>query len=185
MRHASSLKSRCGDFALACEAGRRTLRAMPHAIRLTYLPLCFAAMLITLPVVHAQDKPALVMENTGLKNTYRVVFTEFDEQNHFASGALEILSDDDGRDVPHTRIPFSAEVKADPKDKKSEVLEIRCTAGYFFFPPAERREPYPALTWKLTGRKTSKPVLRAKLWSFESEKETWMVGEMEFEKAQE
>jgi hypothetical protein len=150
---------------------------------LTFLPVCIAAMLIATPMVHAQDKPALVMEYVGLKNTYRVVFAEFDEKNHFATGTLEILSDDDGREAPHTRVPFSAEIKADAKDKKSEVLEIRCTAQYFFFPPAEKKEPYPALTWRLTGRKSAKPALKAKLWSFEPEKETWVAGEMEFEKA--
>src|ERR1700754_3659904 len=91
----------------------------------------------------AAGAPALVMENLGLKNTYRVVFEQFDEANHFASGAVEILGDDDGREKPHTRIPFSAEIKADAKDKKAEVLEIRCTASYFFFPPADQKEPYP------------------------------------------
>jgi hypothetical protein len=158
---------------------------MPKTFLLTFLPVCVAALLMTIPAVHAEDKPALVMENVGLTNTYRVVFKEFDEKNHFASGALEILGDEDGREVPHTRIPFSAEFKADTKDKKSEVLEVRCTAQYFFFPPAEKKEPYPALTWKLTGRKSAKPVLKAKLWSFAPEKETWMAGEMEFEKASE
>jgi hypothetical protein len=131
----------------------------------------------------SQDDPALVMENGGLKNTYRIVFTEFDEKNHFASGALEILGDDDGREKPHTRIPFAAEIKADPKDKKTEILEIRCTAELAFFSPADKKQPYPALVWKLTGRKSGKPVLKAKLWTFEGAKETWMQSEVEFEKA--
>lgn len=152
------------------------------------LPILAAASTVLLlfhtPSVRAADPPALVMENLGLKNTYRVVFEQFDEENHFASGAIEILSDDDDRQVPQTRIPFAAELKGDAKDKKTELIEVRCTAGYFFFAPADKKEPYPTLTWKLTGRKGGKPVLKAKLWSFESEKESWTSVELEFEKAE-
>ena len=76
------------------------------------------------------------------------------------------------------------EIKADAKDKKTEVLEIRCTASYFFFAPADKKEPYPALTWKLTGRKSKSPKLKAKLWYFEGEKKGWALVEMEFDKAE-
>lgn len=147
--------------------------------------LLLAATFVGLsPGTRAADTPALVLENGGLKNTYRVVFEEFNEENHFARGVIEILSDDDGREVPHTRIPFAAEVKADAKDKKSESLEVRCTALYSFFAPADKREPYPQLTWKLTGRKTKSPVLHAELWAFDPEKGAWVLDEIEFEKPQ-
>ncbi len=33
------------------------------------------------------------MENGGLKNTYRVVFEEFDTENHIVRGAFEILAE--------------------------------------------------------------------------------------------
>jgi hypothetical protein len=177
------LAARAKHFGLARSSGPRTFAAMRIIHRPLSLLGLFAVLVVLATGLAAQEAPALVMENLGLKNTYRVVFEQFDEKNHFVTGALEILSDDDGREKPHTRIPFAADLKPDPKDKKSELLEIRCTANYFFFPPAEKKEPYPALTWKLTGRKLSKPVLKAKLWSFESEKESWMAGEMEFEKA--
>lgn len=154
------------------------------SLRCLSIPAVAAALLLSQISTHAADEPALVVENLGLKNTYRVVFEQFDEENHFASGAIEILSDDDGREVPQTRIPFAAELKADAKDKKTELIEVRCTAGYFFFSPAEKKEPYPPLVWKLTGRKAGKPVLKAKLWSFDSEKESWALEELEFEKAE-
>jgi len=144
-----------------------------------------AAILLGFSVrTHGADAPALTLENGGLKNTYRVVFEEFDETNHFARGALEILGDDDGREAAHTRIPFAADIKADTKDKKSELLQVRCTVLYSFFPPADKKEPYPPLTWKLTGRKTKSPVLHAKLWEFDADKGAWVLSDMEFEKPQ-
>lgn len=144
--------------------------------------LAFCAALFLNPLLCAQDAPALVVEFGGLKNTYRVVFEQFDDANHFASGAFEILGDDDGREKPHTRIPFSAEVKPDAKDKKTEVLTVRCTAGFLFFPPADKKEPYPPLTWKLTGRKSGKPVLKMKLWNYDGEKESWVLEDQELGK---
>jgi hypothetical protein len=150
------------------------------------LAVLAAVALVFVPVSKAADgDPVLVMENLGLKNTYRVVFEQFDEANHFASGALEILGDDDGRETAHTRLPFAADIKTDAKDKKIEILEIRGTALFAFFPPAEKKEPYPALAWTLTGRKSKKPMLKAKLWSFDGKKEAWALGELEFEKAKE
>ncbi len=142
-----------------------------------------ALLFVCQPALRAQDeKPALVVENLGLKNTYRVVFSQFDEENKFVTGGIEVLNDDDGREVPRTRIVFSGEIKADAKDKKTELLEVSCNAELFFFPPADKKNPYPTVTWKLTGRKAGKPVLKAKMWMFNSEKESWQLEEMEFEK---
>ena len=144
-----------------------------------------ALIAVCQPALRAQEeKPALVVENLGLKNTYRVVFSQFDEENKFVTGAIEILSDDDGREVPRTRLVFSGEIKADAKDKKAELLEVSCTAEFLFFPPADKKNPYPIVTWKLTGRKAGKPLLKAKFWMFNSEKESWQMEEMEFEKPQ-
>ncbi|MEZ0387934.1 MAG: hypothetical protein ACAI34_12745 [Verrucomicrobium sp.] len=128
------------------------------------------------------DTPALVVEFGGLKNLYRVVFTEFDEANSFAKGALEIYSEDD-TEVPELKVPFAAELKADPKEKnkKVETLEVRCTALLAFFPPADPKEPYPTLTWKLTGRKTGKAKLTAKLWDYDSKKSMWATVNLELE----
>lgn len=123
----------------------------------------------------------LVLEQAGLKNTYRVVFEDFDEENHFVTGAFEVLGDDDGREKAHTRIPFAADIKGDPR--KTETLTIRCSATQFFFPPADKKEPYPPLTWTLTGRKSGKPVLKAKFWMYDAGKESWGLDEIEFEKA--
>jgi hypothetical protein len=128
----------------------------------------------------AQDKPALTFENLGLKNNYRVVFEQWDDANHFASGALEISNNEN--DVVHTRIPFSADVKTDPKDKKTEVLAVRCTALELFFPPANKKDPYPSLTWKLTNRKTKEAKLKALLWAFG--KNAWAPDELDLDKAE-
>ena len=128
--------------------------------------------------LRAEDKPALVFENLGLKNNYRIVFEQWDDENHFASGALEIS--DNNEDKVHTRIPFAVEIKTGGKDKKTEVLEVRCTAHEFFFAPGDKKEPFPPLTWKLTGRKTKEAKLKAAFWTFG--KTAWVSEELEFEK---
>lgn len=144
-----------------------------------------ALLVVCQPALRAQEeKPALVVENLGLKNTYRVIFSQFDEENKFVTGAIEILGDDDGRQVPHTRATFSGEIKTDAKDKKTELLEVSSTMDLAFFAPADKKQPYPTVIWKLTGRKAGKPLLKAKFWMFNSEKESWQLEEMEFEKAQ-
>jgi hypothetical protein len=124
--------------------------------------------------------PALVLENGGLKNMYRVIFHEWDDKNNFARGVVEVQGNES--EEPEMRLPFAVELKPS-KDKKTDVLEVRGTGSYFFFPPAENKEPYPLLTWTLTGRKSGKPVLKAKLWTYNAEKETWALEEMVFEKA--
>jgi hypothetical protein len=131
--------------------------------------------------LRAQDKPALTFENLGLKNNYRVVFEQWDETNHFASGALEISNNEN--DVVHTRIPFTADVKTDTKDKKTEVLTVRCTALELFFPPANKKDPYPSLTWKLTNRKSKDAKLKASLWAYG--KNAWALDELDLDKAEE
>jgi hypothetical protein len=136
------------------------------------------ASLISLPAA-AVDTPALVLGNGGLKNVYRVIFQEWDETNHFARGVVEVQSHES--DEPEMRLPFAVELKPS-KDKKTEVLEVRSTSSHYFFPPAEKKEPYPLLTWTLTGRKSGKPVLKAKMWAYNAEKEVWALEEMEFEK---
>jgi hypothetical protein len=130
--------------------------------------------------LRAEDKPALVFQNLGLKNNYRVIFEQWDDENHFASGALEVS--ENVEDKVHTRIPFSADVKVDTKDKKTEVLSVRCTAMEFFFPPPNKKDPYPPLTWRLTGRKTKQASLKASLWTFA--KSAWVLDTLEFEKAE-
>lgn len=134
--------------------------------------------LASLPAT-AADTPTLVLENGGLKNVYRIVFQEWDEKNNFARGAIEVQSHES--DEPEMRLPFAVELKPS-KDKKTEVLEVRSTSSHYFFPPAEKKEPYPLLTWTLTGRKSGKPVLKAKMWAYNAEKEVWALEEMEFEK---
>lgn len=150
-------------------------------IRLPFLSTVVAILVTLGPAASAQNRPALVLENLGLKNTYRIVFESFDESNHFACGAFEILGDEDQRTVPHTRIPFAAELK--PGDKNTVNLVIRCTAMLYFFPPADKKKPYPTLTWKLIGRKGDKPKLKALFWDYNSEKDKWTLSEMDFEKA--
>lgn len=147
-----------------------------------FIAVCATLLLLT-STIHAQDAPVLVMENGGLKNTYRGVFEEIDETNHFVRGAFEILDDDDGREKPHTRIPFSGGIKADAKSKKTEVLEVSCTAAFAFFPPSDKSEPIPTVKWKLTGRKSGKPELVADLWEFDADKKSWVIVPVEFEKA--
>lgn len=144
-------------------------------------PLLFLSLLL-LPAltICAQDKPALTFENLGLKNNYRVVFEQWDDANHFASGALEISNNEN--DVVHTRIPFTADVKTDAKDKKTEVLTVRCTALELFFPPANKKDPYPSLTWKLINRKTKQAKLKALLWAFG--KNAWAPDELDLDKAE-
>lgn len=149
-------------------------------MRFVKLGLFSCLFLITTAALRAEEKPALVFQNLGLKNNYRIVFEQWDEENHFASGALEIS--DNNEDKLHTRIPFSAEVKVDAKDKKTEVLAVRCTAMEFFFPPANKKDPYPPLTWKLTGRKTKEATLKASLWTFG--KSAWVLDTLDFEKAE-
>jgi hypothetical protein len=127
----------------------------------------------------AEDKPALVLENGGLKSIYRVVFQEWDDKNNFARGVVEMQGYDS--EEPEMRLPFAVELKPS-KDKKVELLEVRSTSSLYFFPPAEKKEPYPLVTWTLTGRKSGRPVLKAKMWSYNAEKETWTLEEMEFEK---
>ena len=86
--------------------------------------LFLCLLLVAILPAHAQDKstPVLIFENGGLKNNYRVVFEAWDDANHFASGALEISSNDS--DVVHTRIPFSAEVKTDPSLRSIPVVVL-------------------------------------------------------------
>ena len=140
----------------------------------------FLSLLLIPALLHAADEKPLTFENVGLKNNYRIVFEQWDEANHFASGAIEIT--DNNEDKLHTRIPFAVEVKADAKNKKVEVLTVRCTALVHFFPPGNKKDPYPPLIWKLTGRKTKEAVLKASFWSFG--KEAWAPEEMEFAKAE-
>jgi hypothetical protein len=143
--------------------------------------LFLCLLLCAILPAHAEDnKPALTFENLGLKNNYRVVFEQWDDANHFASGALEISNNEN--DVVHTRIPFTADVKTDAKDKKTEVLTVRCTALELFFPPANKKDPYPSLTWKLTNRKAKEAKLKASFWTFG--KSAWMLDEMELDKSE-
>ncbi|MEZ0276803.1 MAG: hypothetical protein ACAH88_17980 [Roseimicrobium sp.] len=161
------------------------MHRQPSPFSVLFLAALTASLLsIVNPLRGAEggDAPALVLENGGLKSIYRVVFQEWDEKNHFARGVVEVQGHES--EEPEVRLPFAVELKPS-KDKKTEVLEVRGTASYFFFPPAEKKDPYPLLTWTLTGRKSSKPVLKAKMWAYNAEKETWMLEEMVFEKAKE
>lgn len=152
-----------------------TMRPLPL---LPTLLVVLLLSLVPLPGV-AADTPALILENGGLKNVCRVIFQEWDEANHFARGVVEVQSHES--EEPEMRLPFAVELKPS-KDKKNEVLEVRGTSSHYFFPPAEKKEPYPLLTWTLTGRKSGKPVLKAKMWAYNAERETWALEEMEFEK---
>ncbi|HSI64514.1 MAG TPA: hypothetical protein VLE43_15405 [Candidatus Saccharimonadia bacterium] len=161
------------------------MHRQPSPFSVLFLAVLTASLIsIVNPLRGAEggDAPALVLENGGLKSIYRVVFQEWDEKNHFARGVVEVQGHES--EEPEVRLPFAVELKPS-KDKKTEVLEVRGTASYFFFPPAEKKEPYPLLTWTLTGRKSGKPVLKAKMWTYNTEKETWMLEEMVFEKAKE
>lgn len=158
-------------------------RKPPFPQRLVHFvgPLAFlfdTALPHSLP---AAEPLAMVLQNGGLKHLYRVVIAEFDEKNEFASGALEIYSQDD-EERPETRLPFAATLKKDPKNKGIEILEIRGTTLLTFFPPANTKEPFPPITpWKLTGRKSGKGKLKATLWQFDSSKNSWVSAEWEFE----
>lgn len=140
-------------------------------------------MLLVAAVAQAADVPAMVFEIGGLKHKYRVVFREFDEKNEFAAGSLEIYNQDD-EENPETRLPFAATLKKDAKAKNGELLEIRGTSLQTFFPPANLKEPYPPLAaWKLTGRKSGKAKLKATLWEFDADKETWKAVVWDFDEA--
>lgn len=156
---------------------------LSHLTRLILLPALVLVSLATITThpLHAADPPAMVLEMGGLKHTYRVVFRQFDEANKFASGTVEVYSQDD-EDTPESKLPFAAILKKDPKAKNTEFLEIRGTGLLTFFPPANRKEPCPPLAaWKLTGRKTGKARLKATLWQFDADKNTWAEAESEFE----
>lgn len=129
--------------------------------------------------LRAEDKPALVLENGGLKSIYRVVFHEWDDKNNFARGVVEVQSHES--EEPEMRLPFAVELKSS-KDKKTELLEVRSTSSHYFFPPAEKKDPYPLITWTLTGRTSGKPKLKAKMWAYHDGKEVWALEEMTLEK---
>jgi hypothetical protein len=57
---------------------------------------------------------------------------------------------------------------------------VRCTAMDLFFPPANKKEPYPPLTWKITGLKAKEAKLKVSFWTFG--KSAWQLDKMEFEK---
>lgn len=156
---------------------------LSHLTRLILLPALVLVSFATIAArsIHAAEPPAMVLEIGGLKHTYRVVFRQFDEANEFASGTLEIYGQDD-EDTPESKLPFAAVLKKDPKAKNTELLEIRGTGLFTFFPPANLKEPYPPLTaWKLIGRKSGKARLKATLWQFNTDKDTWAAVESEFE----
>lgn len=156
---------------------------LSHLTRLILLPALIIVSLATITALplHAAESPAMVLENGGLKHTYRVIFRQFDEGNEFASGTVEVYSQDD-EDTPVSRLPFAAVLKKDPKAKNTELLEIRGTGLLTFFPPANRKEPYPPLAaWKLIGRHSGKARLKATLWQFDADKNTWAAVESEFE----
>jgi hypothetical protein len=139
------------------------------------LPLC------GLCGARAENQTVLLLENIGLKNLYRVVFHEWNVENRFASGVVEVIpQDEDSSTTPSLRIPFRADIKADPKNKGVEILEVSSTALVAFFPPEKRKDPFPSMNWKMTGRTGANPVLKAKLWSFG--KSAWESVEMEFVK---
>lgn len=145
------------------------------------LHMLLAALMLLIIPARAADAPAMVFEIGGLKHTYRVVFREFDEKNEFAAGSLDIYNQND-EENPETRLPFAATLKKDPNAKNSELLEIRGTSLLTFFPPANLKEPYPSLAaWKLTGRKSGKAKLKATLWQFDADKETWKAAILDFE----
>ncbi len=146
---------------------------------LTFTAVLAGMLPLTAPSLQAAGERPLVLENGGLKNVYRVVFLEWDEKNSFARGAFEVQSHESAE--PELRLTFAADLKPS-KDKKADELEVRGTGMYFFFPPVEKKDPYPLVTWTLTGRKSGKPVLKAKLWTFNADKETWELEEMEFTK---
>ena len=130
---------------------------------------------------HAENQTVLLLENGGLKNLYRVVFHEWNEGRHFASGFIEVIPlDEDANTTASLRIPFRADIKVDPKSKDTEIMEVSSIALLAFFPPANRKDPYPHMIWKMTGRAGKNPVLKAALWAFG--KSAWATEEMEFVK---
>ena len=56
------------------------------------LPVLLLAFLFTLAgfgSARAENQTVLLLENVGLKNLYRVVFHEWNDERHFASGVIE------------------------------------------------------------------------------------------------
>ena len=148
------------------------------------LPVLLLAFLFTLAgfgSARAENQTVLLLENVGLKNLYRVVFHEWNDECHFASGVIEVIpQDEDANSAASLRIPFRADIKADPKNNATEIIEVSSVALLAFFPPANRKDPYPHVIWKMTGRAAKSPVLKATLWAFG--KSAWATEEMEFVK---
>jgi len=142
--------------------------------------LALALLGIAAGAPHAEPQSLLVLQNIGLKNTYQIVF--HDLQPNFASGVFEVLPrDEESETSPSLRIPFRADIKPDPKDRRVEILEVSSTEVLSFFPPANRRDPHPTLIWKLTDRGGKSPKLEATLWSFG--RSAWTAEDMEFVRA--
>jgi hypothetical protein len=141
--------------------------------------LAVALLTIGANTPRAEPQTALVLENIGLKNIYRIVFNDL--QANYAGGVFEVFSqDEESPPNPFLRLPFRADIRPDPKNRNIEILEVSTTELVSFFPPANRKDPHPKLIWRLTDRTGKNPKLEAPLWSFG--REAWTVEDMEFVK---
>ncbi|MFK7910149.1 MAG: hypothetical protein AB8F34_06050, partial [Akkermansiaceae bacterium] len=138
------------------------------------------AILLGLALITPLSAGKVVLDNGGLKNTYRLIFTEISPKQKFVNGALEILGDEDDRQKPHTRITFTGSIHPVGEGGAGETLKLHTNPLVAFYPPSDTAQPSPAVTGTLYGRGTDTPGATLRLWSFDLKLNKWQTTEMNF-----
>ncbi|MAS92879.1 MAG: hypothetical protein CMO55_06740 [Verrucomicrobiales bacterium] len=142
------------------------------------LPALTIAAAFLLPLI-GRSQP-LVLENGGLKNTYRLIFDEISPDMGFLRGSLEILGDDTGREKPHTKLPFAGTITPIEGRDNAETLELRGTTLLSFSPPQNPEEPFPLINGTLYNRLTDTPGARIYFYSYDADAGEWDTFPFDF-----
>jgi hypothetical protein len=140
--------------------------------------LLFGAVYAVEPVsTHAAE---LVLENPGLKNTYRFTFREIEAGDSAVEGMIEIFGDESNRREAHTRLPFFGSIE--PIEGRDDAEKLTLSANFLlsFSAPQDREQPVPVVTGTLYGRESPNPGARIGFFQYDSERGEWRSMPFDF-----
>lgn len=143
-------------------------------------PLLFLPLLAGLLLPLTGFAEPLILENGGLKNTYRLTFEEISPEMGFVRGSLEILGDDTGRQVPHTKLSFAGSISPIEDRDDAEALELRGISLLAFSPPRNPEEPFPIVNGTLYNRLAGAPGARIYFYAYDDDAGEWDTVPFDF-----
>lgn len=122
----------------------------------------------------------LVLENTGLKNSYRLTLREVEGGDGAVEGMIEIFGDESDRREAHTRLPFSGSIEPVAGRDDAESLTLGADLLLSFSPPQDRTLPVPVIKGTLYGRKSASPGARIGFFQYDEERGEWRTTSFDF-----